>query len=100
MNCGFLYLVSCVMIDHYVAFLSFRRCRGVTDWYQSHVSIMGPMDYGPTTLLLRRPRAMARFKAHNMMLEAQKTTIETHQYRMKWQCQDVDDRATRHDMRI
>ncbi|GKA63805.1 hypothetical protein Tco_0763411, partial [Tanacetum coccineum] len=28
----FLYLVSCVMIGHYIAFLSFRRCRGVTDW--------------------------------------------------------------------
>ncbi|GKD16893.1 hypothetical protein Tco_1206051, partial [Tanacetum coccineum] len=28
----FLYIVSCVMIDHYVAFLSFRHCRGVTDW--------------------------------------------------------------------
>ncbi|GKA23526.1 retrovirus-related pol polyprotein from transposon TNT 1-94 [Tanacetum coccineum] len=27
---SFLYLVSCVMIDHYVAFLSFRHCRGVT----------------------------------------------------------------------
>ncbi|GKC53665.1 hypothetical protein Tco_1076410, partial [Tanacetum coccineum] len=26
----FLYLVSCVMIDHYVAFPSFRHCHGVT----------------------------------------------------------------------
>nr|GEY73208.1 hypothetical protein [Tanacetum cinerariifolium] len=28
----FLYIVSSVMIDHYVALLSFRHCRGVTDW--------------------------------------------------------------------
>ncbi|GJU29302.1 putative reverse transcriptase domain-containing protein [Tanacetum coccineum] len=28
----FLYIVSCVMIDHYVAFPSFRHCQGVTDW--------------------------------------------------------------------
>nr|GEV03444.1 putative reverse transcriptase domain-containing protein [Tanacetum cinerariifolium] len=27
--------LSCVMIDHYVAFLSFRHCRSVTDWYPS-----------------------------------------------------------------
>ncbi|GKC79680.1 hypothetical protein Tco_1130454, partial [Tanacetum coccineum] len=26
----FLYFVSCVMIDHYVALPSFRHCRGVT----------------------------------------------------------------------
>ncbi|GKD35789.1 putative reverse transcriptase domain-containing protein, partial [Tanacetum coccineum] len=32
MQCSFLYFVSCVMIDHYVAFPSFRHCRGVTDW--------------------------------------------------------------------
>ncbi|GJR74282.1 hypothetical protein Tco_0086647 [Tanacetum coccineum] len=29
MQCSFL---SCVMIDHYVAFPSFRHCRGVIDW--------------------------------------------------------------------
>ncbi|GJW49572.1 hypothetical protein Tco_0090923 [Tanacetum coccineum] len=29
---AFLYIVSCVMIDHYVALPSFRHCRGVTDW--------------------------------------------------------------------
>ncbi|GJW50848.1 hypothetical protein Tco_0092199 [Tanacetum coccineum] len=28
---SFLYFVSCVMIDHYVAFPSFRHCRGVTE---------------------------------------------------------------------
>ncbi|GJU02309.1 reverse transcriptase domain-containing protein [Tanacetum coccineum] len=32
MHCSFLYFVSCVMIDNYVAFLSFRHCRGVIDW--------------------------------------------------------------------
>ncbi|GJS89595.1 hypothetical protein Tco_0772231 [Tanacetum coccineum] len=32
---SFLYIVSCVMIDHYVALPSFRHRRGVTDWYQS-----------------------------------------------------------------
>ncbi|GJU19842.1 putative reverse transcriptase domain-containing protein [Tanacetum coccineum] len=32
MKLNFLYFVSCVMIDHYVAFSSFRHCRGVTDW--------------------------------------------------------------------
>ncbi|GJR29910.1 hypothetical protein Tco_1106142 [Tanacetum coccineum] len=30
MQCSFLYIVSCVMIDHYVTFLSFRLCWGVT----------------------------------------------------------------------
>ncbi|GKF26349.1 hypothetical protein Tco_0082243 [Tanacetum coccineum] len=30
MQCSFLYFVSCVMIDHYVAFPSFHHCRGVT----------------------------------------------------------------------
>ncbi|GKA81412.1 reverse transcriptase domain-containing protein, partial [Tanacetum coccineum] len=30
MHCSFLYIVSCVMIDHYVAFSSFCHCRGVT----------------------------------------------------------------------
>ncbi|GJR16103.1 hypothetical protein Tco_0798755 [Tanacetum coccineum] len=34
-NHSFLYIVSCVMIDHYVTLLSFRHYRGVTDWYQS-----------------------------------------------------------------
>ncbi|GJU68877.1 putative reverse transcriptase domain-containing protein [Tanacetum coccineum] len=29
---SFLYIVACVMIDHDVAFLTFRHCRGVTDW--------------------------------------------------------------------
>nr|GEU63378.1 putative reverse transcriptase domain-containing protein [Tanacetum cinerariifolium] len=28
MHCSFLYIVSCVMIDHYVALLNFRHCRG------------------------------------------------------------------------
>ncbi|GJV06407.1 putative reverse transcriptase domain-containing protein [Tanacetum coccineum] len=28
----FLYFVSCVMIDHYVALPSFRHCQGMTDW--------------------------------------------------------------------
>ncbi|GKC10942.1 hypothetical protein Tco_1007724 [Tanacetum coccineum] len=32
LSISFLYIVSCVMIDHYVALLSFRHCRGVTDW--------------------------------------------------------------------
>ncbi|GJS06360.1 putative reverse transcriptase domain-containing protein [Tanacetum coccineum] len=31
---SFLYFVSCVMIDHYVAFLSFCHCGGVTDCYK------------------------------------------------------------------
>ncbi|GKC79392.1 hypothetical protein Tco_1130166 [Tanacetum coccineum] len=31
MRCSFLYFVSCVMIDHYVAFSSVRHCRGVTE---------------------------------------------------------------------
>ncbi|GJU70247.1 RNA-directed DNA polymerase, eukaryota, reverse transcriptase zinc-binding domain protein [Tanacetum coccineum] len=35
MHCSFLYIVSCVMIDHYVAFLSFRHCRGVTDEHKA-----------------------------------------------------------------
>ncbi|GKE44070.1 hypothetical protein Tco_1471354 [Tanacetum coccineum] len=34
----FLYIVSCVVIDHYVALLSFRHCQGVTDWYQSQIT--------------------------------------------------------------
>ncbi|GJS48064.1 putative reverse transcriptase domain-containing protein [Tanacetum coccineum] len=29
---SFLYIVSCVMIDHYVAFPCILHCRGVTDW--------------------------------------------------------------------
>ncbi|GJR86352.1 putative reverse transcriptase domain-containing protein [Tanacetum coccineum] len=32
MKLNFLYIVSCVMIDHYVAFPSFSHCRGVADW--------------------------------------------------------------------
>ncbi|GJX60456.1 hypothetical protein Tco_0291846 [Tanacetum coccineum] len=31
---SFLYFVSCVMIDHYVAFPNFRHCRGVTTIYE------------------------------------------------------------------
>ncbi|GKC79938.1 hypothetical protein Tco_1130712, partial [Tanacetum coccineum] len=31
-NVVFSIFVPCVMIDHYVAFPSFRHCRGVTDW--------------------------------------------------------------------
>ncbi|GJV07860.1 retrovirus-related pol polyprotein from transposon TNT 1-94 [Tanacetum coccineum] len=36
-NVVFSIFVSCVMIDRYVAFPSFRHCRGVTDWYQSQI---------------------------------------------------------------
>ncbi|GKE88697.1 hypothetical protein Tco_1566172 [Tanacetum coccineum] len=39
-------------------------------------------------------------KAHNRSLEAHIATIETQLHRMEWQCQDADDRAVRHIMRI
>nr|GEX23283.1 putative reverse transcriptase domain-containing protein [Tanacetum cinerariifolium] len=41
MHCSFVYFVPCVMIDHYVAFLSFRHCQDVTDWiYVRGVSLL------------------------------------------------------------
>nr|GEU96133.1 hypothetical protein [Tanacetum cinerariifolium] len=38
MHCSFLYIVSCVMIDHYVTLSSFRHCRGVTVKEKNQVS--------------------------------------------------------------
>ncbi|GJR72927.1 reverse transcriptase domain-containing protein [Tanacetum coccineum] len=45
MHCSFLYIVSCVMIDHYVAFLSFRHCQGVTtDTFDGLASIQSQLN--------------------------------------------------------
>ncbi|GJU41510.1 hypothetical protein Tco_1194467 [Tanacetum coccineum] len=45
-------------------------------------------------------QALARSEAYSRALEAQVTVIETQARRHEWQCQDADDRAMRHIMRI
>ncbi|GJZ95088.1 putative reverse transcriptase domain-containing protein [Tanacetum coccineum] len=51
---------------------------------------------------LRKDRAAVRaeIEAYNRALEARVTMLETQARRHEWQRQDVDDRATRHIMRI
>ncbi|GJX18338.1 hypothetical protein Tco_0219170, partial [Tanacetum coccineum] len=43
---------------------------------------------------------LARSEAHNRALEARIAVLETQAHRHEWQCQDADDRATGHIMRI
>ncbi|GJY61752.1 hypothetical protein Tco_0462409 [Tanacetum coccineum] len=45
-------------------------------------------------------QALDRSEAHIRALEAQIAVLETQAYRHEWQCQDADDHATRHIMRI
>ncbi|GKB64664.1 hypothetical protein Tco_0920850, partial [Tanacetum coccineum] len=45
-------------------------------------------------------QALDRSNTHIRALEAQIAVLETQVYRHEWQCQDADDRATRHIMRI
>ncbi|GJW76313.1 hypothetical protein Tco_0137995 [Tanacetum coccineum] len=45
-------------------------------------------------------QALARSEAHNRVLEARITLLETQAHCHEWQCQDTDDRAIGHIMRI
>ncbi|GKA06827.1 hypothetical protein Tco_0686051 [Tanacetum coccineum] len=45
-------------------------------------------------------QALDRSEAHIRALEAQIVVLETQAYRHEWQCQDADDHATGHIMRI
>ncbi|GJW66243.1 hypothetical protein Tco_0120667 [Tanacetum coccineum] len=45
-------------------------------------------------------QALARSKAHNRALEARIAVLETQAHCHEWQCQDADDRAIGHIMRI
>ncbi|GKF06597.1 hypothetical protein Tco_0037265 [Tanacetum coccineum] len=45
-------------------------------------------------------QALARSEAHNRVLEARIAVLETQAHHHEWQCQDADNRATGHIMRI
>src|SRR3954467_10698884 len=46
---------------------------GATEWYQSQVSILGPVGYGPTTLPLQHPQN----RTYASLSKIRQTRIET-----------------------